>query len=237
MAYIDGFVAAVPQANKQAYLDHVREALTLFKDHGAVRMVENWGDDVPEGKVTDFHRSVGKKDDEAVLFSWIEWPSREARDSGMKAMMQDERMKSMTMPFDGQRLIFGGFSPVVETGSAKGTGYADGFVVPVPAANRDAYVRMALNASSVFKEYGALRVVEAWGDDVPDGKVTDFRRAVAAKDGEVIVFSWIEWPSKQARDEAWPKLMADPRLQPDKATMPFDGRRMIYGGFATLLDA
>jgi uncharacterized protein YbaA (DUF1428 family) len=95
---------------------------------------------------------------------------------------------------------------------------------------------MARNASNVFKEYGALRVVEAWGDDVPDGKVTDFRRAVAAKDGEVIVFSFIEWPSKQARDAAWPKLMADSRMQPDKANMPFDGRRMIYGGFATLLD-
>ena len=75
MSYIDGFVAAVPQENKQAYLDHAREALSLFKDHGATRMVENWGDDVPEAKVTDFHRSVQKKDGEAVLFSWIEWPS------------------------------------------------------------------------------------------------------------------------------------------------------------------
>lgn len=115
MSYIDGFVTPVPQANKQVYLDHVREVLTFFKDHGAVRMVENWADDVPEGKVTDFNRSVGKKDDEAVLFSWIEWPSKEARNSGMKTMMQDERMKSMAMPFDGKRLIFGGFSPIVET--------------------------------------------------------------------------------------------------------------------------
>ena len=130
MTYVDGFVAAVPQANKAAYLDHVREAAALFKDHGAVRMVENWGDDVPEGKVTDFHRSVRKKDDEAVLFSWIEWPSREARDAGMKALMQDQRMKTLDMPFDGQRLIFGGFSPIVEHGIAKGAGYADGFVVP-----------------------------------------------------------------------------------------------------------
>jgi uncharacterized protein YbaA (DUF1428 family) len=237
MSYIDGFVTPVPQANKQVYLDHVREVLTFFKDHGAVRMVENWADDVPEGKVTDFNRSVGKKDDEAVLFSWIEWPSKEARNSGMKTMMQDERMKSMAMPFDGKRLIFGGFSPIVETESATGTGYADGFVVPVPAANREAYIALARKASGVFKEYGALRVVEAWGDDVPDGKVTDFRRAVAAKDDEVVVFSWIEWPSKQARTEAWPKLMADPRLKPETGAMPFDGKRMIYGGFATLLDA
>jgi uncharacterized protein YbaA (DUF1428 family) len=147
MTYVDGFVAAV-QANKAAYLDHVREAAALFKDHGAVRMVENWGDDVPAGKVTDFHRSVRKKDDEAVLFSWIEWPSREARDTGMKALMQDERMKTLKMPFDGQRLIFGGFSPIIETGSAKGAEYADGFVVPVPAVNRDAYIRMACPACS-----------------------------------------------------------------------------------------
>ena len=101
MTYVDGFVAAVPRANKAAYLDHVREAAALFKDHGAVRMVENWGVDVPEGKVTDFHRSVRKKDDEAVLFSWIEWPSREARDAGMKALMQDQRMQTLKMPFDG----------------------------------------------------------------------------------------------------------------------------------------
>jgi uncharacterized protein YbaA (DUF1428 family) len=78
MSYIDGFVAAVPQENKQAYLDHASEARSLFKDHGATRMVEKWGDDVPEGKVTDFHRSVQKKDGEAVLFSWIEWPSKDA---------------------------------------------------------------------------------------------------------------------------------------------------------------
>ena len=146
-------------------------------------------------------------------------------------------MKTMAMPFDGKRLIFGGFAPIVETESPAGTSYADGFVVPVPAANRDAYIALAQKASRVFKEYGALRVVEAWGDDVPNGKVTDFRRAVAAHDDEAVVFSWIEWPSKQARNEAWPKLMADPRLKPETGAMPFDGKRMIYGGFATLLDA
>src|SRR5215217_5138264 len=76
LMYIDGFVAAVPEENRQAYVDHVCEALSLFKDHGATRMVENWGDDVPVGKVTDFHRSVQRRDGEAVLFSWREWPSR-----------------------------------------------------------------------------------------------------------------------------------------------------------------
>jgi uncharacterized protein YbaA (DUF1428 family) len=81
MSYIDGFVAAVPQENKQAYLDHAREARSLFKDHSTTRMVENWGDDVPEGKVTDFHRSVQKKDGEVILFSWIEWPPKVVRDA------------------------------------------------------------------------------------------------------------------------------------------------------------
>ena len=71
---------------------------------------------------------------------------------------------------------------------------------------------------------------------MPEGKVTDFRRSVEAEDGEGIVFSWIEWPSKQVRNEAWPRIMVDPRMQPDKATMPFDGQRMIHGGFATILD-
>jgi uncharacterized protein YbaA (DUF1428 family) len=111
------------------------------------------------------------------------------RDAGMTALMADARMKTLKTPFDGQRMIFGGFSPIVEKGSAKGTSYADGFVVAVPAANRDAYIRMASNAASVFEEYGALRVVDGWGDDVPNGKVTDFRRAVDAKDDEMIVFS------------------------------------------------
>src|SRR6201999_2076814 len=96
---------------------------------------------------------------------------------------------------------------------------------------------MATKAAAVFREYGATRVIESWGDDVPDGKVTDFKGAVQAKDGEVVVFSWIEWPSKEARVEAWPKLMADARMQPDHANMPFDGKRMIYGGFAPILEA
>ncbi len=89
----------------------------------------------------------------------------------------------------------------------------------------------------MFREYGANRVVEAWGDDVPDGKVTDYRRAVKAQEGENVVFSWIEWPSKEARDEAWQKVMADERMKPDHANMPFDGQRMFWGGFRPIVDA
>lgn len=115
MSYIDGFVLAVPKNNKQAYLAHARKSLPLFKEFGAKRMVEAWGDDVPDGKVTDFRRAVKAEDGEAVLFSWIEWPSKEVRDKGMKKMMEDPRMKEMNnMPFDGKRMIMGGFAPILD---------------------------------------------------------------------------------------------------------------------------
>ena len=113
--------------------------------------------------------------------------------------------------------------------------YLDGFVVPVPTAKRDAYLKVCAEAAAIFKEYGALRVVECWGNDVPDGKVTDFRRAVAAEANETIVFSWIVWPSKEVRDAANAKMKDDPRMQ-DMSNMPFDGKRMIYGGFAPMFD-
>lgn len=112
--------------------------------------------------------------------------------------------------------------------------YIDGFVAAVPAANREAYAEHARKAAPLFTEHGATRVMECWGDDVMRGKQTDFFRAVEAKDDEVVVFSWIEWPSKEARDAAWQKLMADPRMQPDANPMPFDGKRLIYGGFAQI---
>ena len=116
--------------------------------------------------------------------------------------------------------------------------YIDGFVIPVPADKKEAYRKVAAMAAPIFMEHGATRVVECWGDDVPDGKVTDFRRAVQAEPDEVVVFSWIVWPSKAARDEGNRKVMADPRMPPggDMAAMPFDGKRMIFGGFAPIVD-
>jgi uncharacterized protein YbaA (DUF1428 family) len=96
---------------------------------------------------------------------------------------------------------------------------------------------MAQRTAAVFTRNGATRVVEAWGDDIPDGKVTDFKGAVDAEESETVVFSWVQWPSKQARDEAWKKVMADPEMQPGAMEMPFDGKRMIYGGFSPILDA
>lgn len=112
--------------------------------------------------------------------------------------------------------------------------YVDGFVAAVPTANRDAYQRHATQAAALFKEYGALRVVECWGDDVPEGKLTSFTMAVKREADESMVFSWVTWPSKESRDAAWEKLMEDERMR--DLQMPFDGQRLIHGGFAVMLD-
>jgi uncharacterized protein YbaA (DUF1428 family) len=114
--------------------------------------------------------------------------------------------------------------------------YVDGYLIPVKLENKDAYLRVAAKAAPIFRDHGALRVVECWGDDVPAGKTTDFFRAVKAEPGEVIVFSWIEWPSKAVRDAGMKKAMEDPRMDYGSANTPFDGKRMIFGGFAPLLD-
>ena len=115
--------------------------------------------------------------------------------------------------------------------------YVDGFVAAVPTANREAFRKHAQAAAGVFKECGALSVTECWGDDVPEGKLTSFPMAVKRKDDESVVFSWITWPSRAARDAGMAKVMADPRLNPDTNPMPFDGQRMIYGGFEAIVEA
>jgi uncharacterized protein YbaA (DUF1428 family) len=96
MAYIDGFVIAVPTANKQQFIEHAKDTDSVFLDHGAIRILECWGDDVPEGKVTDFRRAVQAKDDETVVFSWVEWPNKATRDAAMKTIMDDPRMNAFT---------------------------------------------------------------------------------------------------------------------------------------------
>ncbi|QMT60857.1 DUF1428 domain-containing protein [Legionella sp. PC997] len=114
--------------------------------------------------------------------------------------------------------------------------YVDGFVVAVPKANKAQYIAQATKAGMVFKEHGALKLVECWGDEVPEGKITSFPMAVKCKEDEIVVFSWILWPSKQVRDEGMKKAMEDPRLNPDNNPMPFDGKRLIYGGFNMVVD-
>lgn len=238
MAYLEAFVTPVPTANRSAYAEHAAGAAPVFKELGATRFVEAWGDDVKEGEVTDFKRAVKAEEDEAVAFGWLEFPSRETRDAFNEKMQTDDRMKEMgeSMPFDGKRMIFGGFETVVDEGDGERGGYVDGYVVPVPSSNKQAYVDLARKAADVFQEYGATRVVEAWGNDVPEGEVTDFRRAVRAKDDETVVYSFVEWPTREARDEGMKKAMEDPRMQPDHDTMPFDSQRMIFGGFEPILD-
>ncbi len=114
--------------------------------------------------------------------------------------------------------------------------YIDGYVVAVPTANKAIYKQHAETAAAVFKEHGALKLVECWGDDVPEGEVTSFPMAVKCKPDETVVFSWILWASREARNQGMQKAMADPRLRPDQCPMPFDGKRMIYGGFEMLVD-
>lgn len=114
--------------------------------------------------------------------------------------------------------------------------YVDGFVAAVPTENKEKYIEHANKSAEVFKDNGALKIVENWGDNVPDGEVTSFPLAVKCEDNETIVFSWIVWPSKEIRDAAWQAIMDDPRMHPDQNPMPFDGKRLIYAGFNTIVE-
>ncbi len=236
MSYIEGFVAAVPRNNKEAYRQHASGSVAMFKEFGATRQVETWGDDVPDGEVTDFKGAVKAKPDEIVVFSWLEYPDKSTRDAANEKIMSDPKMKDLgaNMPFDGQRMIFGGFQPINDSGKGSKPGYVDGCLIAVPKANKAAYKEMADKHAAVLKEFGATRTVDAWADDVPDGKVTDYKGAVKAKPDETVVFSWVEWPSKEARDKGWEQASKDPRMKDLK--MPFDGQRVVYGGFSPMVD-
>ncbi len=114
MSYVDCMIAAVPTANKQIYLDHAVKAAEVFKKHGALKLVENWGDDIPDGELTSMPMAVQCKPDETVVCSWIVWPSKAVRNAGMQAVMTDPDMQG-EMPFDGKRLIYGGFNTILES--------------------------------------------------------------------------------------------------------------------------
>lgn len=236
MAYVQGFVAAVPSANRQAYLDHIRPGAQAFRSYGATRVAHAWGDDVSTGRNNDYQAAVLAGPDETVVFGWIEYPDRATRDAASGKQMADPRMREAgDRPFDADRILLGGFQVIVDSGEGRGS-YFDGCLVPVPIDRREPYRSLAEHSAALFREYGAVRVLEAWGDDVPEGTTTDFRRAVLLERGEQVVVSWIEWPSRRVRDEAWPKLMEDPRMKrPDE--LPFDASRMLYGGFSSILDA
>ncbi|MCW8195979.1 DUF1428 domain-containing protein [Proteobacteria bacterium 005FR1] len=113
--------------------------------------------------------------------------------------------------------------------------YIDGFVIPVPKDSKEEFIRHAETADKMIMEFGALSILECWADDVPEGKLTDFYRAVETKEGETVVFAWIEWPSKEVRDAGMARMIEDPRMDPENNPMPFDGKRMIYGGFVPVV--
>jgi uncharacterized protein YbaA (DUF1428 family) len=241
MTYIEGFVIAVPTASKQRFVEHAHLGDAVFMDHGAIRILECWQADVARGHTTDFFAAVDAREDESVVFSWIEWRDRASRQAMVERMSEiartDERFdpEKNPVPFDGGRMIYGGFEAIVERGEPASGAYVQGFVLPVPEAKKEAYRKMAEEAWEMFRRYGALRIVEAWQDDVPEGKRTDFFRSVKTQPGEKVVFSFVEWPSREVCDAAAAKMQAE--AQPPPADeMPFDGKRMIYGGFEPVVE-
>lgn len=235
MTYFQGFLVPVKADDKAAYLDLAKRAAPVFLEYGAIRTVECWGADVPDGKVTDMRRAVAAEAGEEIVFSWVWWPDRATCDEASPKIMADERMRMPgDVPFNPQRMIHGGYDAVVDQGDGGRAGYVDGVVGPAPGDGRAAFTDSAAALDAFFVRQGALRVVDGWGADVPRGKVTDFRRAVAADDGEQVIFGWIEWPDKATRDAAFEVVMRDPAMQEMRPA--FDMRRAIFGGFTPILD-
>ncbi len=235
MTYFQGFVVPVRAGNKSAYLDMATAVAPIFTEYGALRTVECWGDEVMDGKVTDLKKAVQAIDDETVVFAWVWWSDKATCMAASGRMMADDRTKPRNpLPFDGKRLIYAGFETVFDTGHSGPFGYMDGVVASVPDGKRQQFVDHAVKAARLFQEKGALRVVNGWGADVPDGKLTDFKRAVQAKDGETVIFGWIEWPDKATRDKGMGALMQDPRMR--EIPPAWNGPLAIFGGFAPILD-
>lgn len=237
MTWFTCSITAVPTANRQKYIDHVRAAWAVFQTHGATRMVETWGVDVPRGEVNDLQGAVNARDDENVVFSWLEWPDQATADACWRGMMTDPAAAALDMPFDGSRMIFGGFEPVFEGGTDRDAGYFQGFALAMPEQNRAAYVKMAGEAwEEAFRPRGCLGIVECRGVDVPRGELTDFYRATRAEAGEVPMFSWAAWPDRATCDAAGEAMEAEMEGQ-EFPEMPFDGARMMWGGFEPVFDS
>jgi uncharacterized protein YbaA (DUF1428 family) len=233
--YFQGFVIPVKTKNKQAYLDMAKKLAPIFAEHGAMRTVECWGDDVMDGKVTDLKKAVQARDDETTVFAWVWWPDKATCDAAAAKMMADDQMKpDGPLPFDGQQLIHAGFETTFDSGAAGPFAYVDGMVASVPDGNRQVFIDHAAKVARLFQENGAKRIVNGWGSDVPTGKVTDFKRAVQAKDGETVIFGWIEWPDKPTRDAGMGALMQDTRMR--EIPPAWNGPLAIFGGFTPILD-
>lgn len=236
MAYISAAVIAAPTEGRDPYVAFAREMAPMIRGLGALRVVDAWGDDVPKGKRTDMHRAVEATPQETPVFSWIEFTDAEAARSCMEAMSAPpaEDAPPMEMPFDGARMIYGEFEALSDHGAPTPGSYVDAALIPVATAAREAYAARASELGGLFLAAGALRVFDGWGAYVPEGKRTDMRRAVALEAEETVALGFIEWPSKEARDAAWGKLMSDPMLA---ASPVGDMGRAIFGAFAPLVDA
>jgi len=236
MTCIQGFICAVPTKNRGVFIQHAQKAAQAFHDYGCVAAVECWGDDVTSCDVPSFPAAVLAQPDETVVFSWYVWPTKDAHDAFMRAMPDDPRLNPETnpMPFDGKRVIFGAFETVLELGTYLPGGYVDGFVLAVPHARRHEFETFAKTCDPVFMEHGAHWIMENWGVDVPEGRLTDFKRAVQARPDEAIVFSWVQWADRATRDAGNEKIMNDPRLA--AFGMPFDSKRLIFGGFQPVVE-
>ena len=235
MMYFQGFVIPVMAKNEQAYFDRATKVASIFAEYGAMRTVQCLGDDIMDGKITDLKKAVQASDDETVVFSWVWWPDKATCDAAAAKIMADQRMKpDDPLPFDAQRLIYAGFDAIFDTGDGGRVGYVDAMVASVPNGKRQDFINHADKTAKLFQENGALRLVDGWGTDVPDGKLTDFKRAVQARDSETVVFGWIEWPDKPTRNAGMGALMQDPRM---RETAPaWNGPLAIFGGFTPILD-
>lgn len=236
MTYIQGFLVPVPEGNQEDYRAMAEGAVPFFEKYGMKRMVECWGDYLQRGEHTDMYDAVMAKDGETVVFSWVDWGTKETCDKAAEAMMSDPDMKMPeTMPFDGMRMVYAGFETVGESGTPGEGAYVQGCVIPVPKANRAAFAEMAAKTRAIFMEGGALYAFDGWAEDIADGKVVDFKHGVKAEPDEAVVFSFIEWPDRETLEKAMAKMREDDRM-PAPDTMPFDGKRMIFGGFVPILD-
>ena len=237
MSYFQGFLIPIPDANEQAFLGMARTIDAVFEDFGALRTVECWGADVMDGKHTDMQRAVLLEAGETVGFSWTWWPDKATCEAAHDKIMADERMQNRPdpMPFDGKRMIYGGFEVAHDTGDTGARiGYVDGIVVQLAPGRRGDLAPLLERMAGFFTRHGALRVVDGIGDAIPDGKVTDFRRAVDADRQALIVFGWVEWPDKATRDAGMGAMMQDTTLAADPP--PWDGPTGIFGGFVPILD-
>ena len=236
MSYFQGFVIPVKPDQKEAYRTMAAKAAPVFAEYGAIRTVECWEDDVADGKQTDLRRAVAAEPGEKIVYSWVIWPDRATCDAAAEKLMTDERMTpDGPVPFDMQRMIYAGFEPVFNGGASKAAaGYVDAVVAPAPGDGKPGFIAHSETLDAYFLDQGALRVMDGWGVAVPEGKVTDFRRAVAAEAGEQVIFGWIEWPDKATRDAAFGGLMQRPDLT--AMTPGFDMKRAIFGGFMPILD-